>query len=108
MKATARARSIPIFGAVALLLLGAVVPATFLTMLNSESHTSDNFAATAIANTLLTVLFLISVGVIGITLAVLCLVRKEKPVWVSILALFIGLPPVGVTLIVITVILLNT
>ena len=98
----------PLFGSLALLLLGAVVPAIFLAMLNSEPETSDNSVATVMASALLAVVSLVLVGVIGITLAVLSLVRKEKPVWVPILALFIGLPPVGVTLIVITVILLNT
>ena len=97
----------PILGSIALFLLVVVVPALFLSLVgNGDATPRDNLAA--IEPVLFRILVLLSCGALGVTLAITSLVRRERPRWLSILALAVGVLPFGVTFVVVAIIILHT
>lgn len=75
----------PVFGSIALFLLGAVVPGALLFLIGAfdepgprtERMTSAHMIEHAIARLLSAILILLSAGVLGIAMAVLSLLRRE-------------------------------
>jgi hypothetical protein len=110
-----RQRARPILGCFSLFVSAAVVTAVVLVFLSAfdqpslpeRSITAERIEQ-AISRVLITILIILSAGVAGVTLAVFSILRKERPLWIPILALSVGAVPVGVTFIIVAIIILNT